>query len=368
MKNCIGIINLDENEDRMGELVRNRPLASVPIAGRYRVVDFILSNMTNSGIESIGIFTKNKSRSLMDHLTNGRPWDLHRKKDGLRVFNFGYVDPAYDDVHNFIENIEFLKHSRKEFVLVSSSYMICNIDYEKVLDFHEKNQNDVTIVYKKVNNANKAFLDCNTLNIDDNGFILSIGENIGREEHANISMEMFMMRADLFIEIVYESVKKGMYRKLKQFIRENLSSLKVKAYEYDGYLTCINSLSAYYNANMDLLKPKINNELFFENGPIYTKAKDECPTHYTESSNVTNSIIANGSYIEGNIENCIISRRVYVGAGTTLKNCIILQNTNIGDNVTLDRVITDKGVTIKDGENLIGYKDAPLVMKKPTIL
>ena len=91
MNNCIGIINLDENESRMSELVKNRPLASVPLAARYRIIDFVLSNMTNAGMDSIGIFTKNKSRSLVDHLTNGRPWDLHRKKHGLRVFNFGII-------------------------------------------------------------------------------------------------------------------------------------------------------------------------------------------------------------------------------------------------------------------------------------
>ena len=124
MNNCLGIINLDENESRMGELTRKRCLASVPLAARYRVIDFILSNMTNSGIECIGIFAKNKSRSLMDHLTNGRPWDLHRKKDGLKVFNFGDEDPSYDDVHNFADNIEFVKNSNKKYVLLSPSYMV----------------------------------------------------------------------------------------------------------------------------------------------------------------------------------------------------------------------------------------------------
>ena len=118
MNNCIGIINLDENEQKTTELTRRRPLASLPIAGRYRVVDFVLSNMTNSGIEAIGIFTKNKSRSLMDHLTNGRPWDMHRKKDGLKVFNFGDIDPVHDDVHNFLENIDYFDYSKKEYSFV----------------------------------------------------------------------------------------------------------------------------------------------------------------------------------------------------------------------------------------------------------
>ena len=133
MNNCIGIINLDENESRIGELAKNRPLAAVPIAGRYRIIDFILSNMTNAGIESLGILSKNKSRSLVDHLTNGRPWDLHRKRDGLRVFNFGERDPYYDDITNLYENLDFLTKSRREYVIMSPSYMICNIYLKEAL-------------------------------------------------------------------------------------------------------------------------------------------------------------------------------------------------------------------------------------------
>lgn len=166
MENCIGIINLDENENRMGALVKKRPLASVPIAGRYRVIDFILSNMTNSGIESIAIFTKNKSRSLMDHLANGRPWDLHRKKDGLKFFNFGNEDPSYDDVHCFLENLDCIKLSKKEYVLLAPSYMIANIDFREFIKNHKKSKNDISIMYKSVNTAKKEFIGCDVLNIN----------------------------------------------------------------------------------------------------------------------------------------------------------------------------------------------------------
>ena len=148
MKNCLGIINLDEDESKMGDLVKDRSLASVPIAGRYRIIDFVLSNMANSGIEGIGIFTKNKSKSLINHLTNGRPWDLHRKKHGLSVFNFGDKDPLNEDVHNFEENMEFIKKSNKEYVLIAPSYMVCNINYNELINKHIKSKNDITIVYK----------------------------------------------------------------------------------------------------------------------------------------------------------------------------------------------------------------------------
>ena len=364
MKNCLGIINLDENESRMGELTRYRTLASVPMAARYRIIDFILSNMTNSGIEGIGIFAKNKSRSLIDHLTNGRPWDLHRKKDGLRIFNFGEDDPVYDDVHNFSDNIEFVKFSRREYVLIAPSYMICNIDYNKVMEHHIKEDNDVTVVYKNVCNADKKFIDCEVLNINDTNRVIGVGENIGREENANINMEMYILRTDLFIDIVHESIKNGMYRKIKQFINRNLEDLKVGAFKFNGYVACINSVDSYFNTNMDLLNEKINKELFYANKPIYTKSRDEAPTQYTESSDVSNCIIANGSYIEGTVRNCIVSRRVTVGHDAVLENCIIMQNTIIGTGANMGKVIVDKGTVIKEEEVIMGTKRYPVTIQK----
>ena len=364
MKNCIGIINLDENENRMGELVVNRSLASIPIAARYRVIDFVLSNMTNSGINCIGIFTKNKSRSLIDHITNGRPWDLNRKTDGLRVFNFGNEDPVFDDVHNFADNIQFLNRSRKEYVLLAPSYMVCNINYKEVLEYHKSTGKDVTIVYKKVNNADEAFSDCGVLNIDDAGNVISVGENIGKNPKANINMEMYILKRELFVNIVNECISSGMYRKVKDYIHNNLKNISAGAYEFTGHLDCINSIKALYDSNAALLNKKINKEIFNEERPIYTKTKDEGPTFYSDKSNVVNSIIANGCRIEGTVENCIIGRRVYIGKNTKLKDCVIMQNSRIEDDVVLDNVIADKGSEIRKGETLIGSTMYPLVIKK----
>lgn len=364
MNNCIGIINLDGNESKMGELVENRPLASVPIAARYRIIDFVLSNMTNSGIDCIGIFTKNKSRSLIDHLTNGKPWDLNRKKDGLRVFNFGEHDPAYEDVHNFAENIEFLKQSKKEYVLLAPSYMICNIDYDKVLEAHKNSGKDVTIVFKNVKEPQSSFENCNVLNIGDLGDVISIGENIGKSKNLKINMEMYVLKTSTFIDIVYECIRTGLYRKVKDYIAGNLDKLRVGGYEFTGHVECISSLKALYDANLNLLNRRVSKEIFSEERPIFTKIKDEAPTHYTENSNVVNSIIANGCYIKGSVENCVIGRRVFIGEGVKLKNCVIMQNSTIGDNSILDNIIADKGTAIKENENLIGSQVYPLFIKK----
>ena len=175
------------------------------------------------------------------------------------------------------------------------------------------------------------------------------------------------MKKDLFVGLIYECIKTGKWSKIKQCIYANLSNYKVRAFEFDGYLSCVNSLASYYKANMDLLNTRINNELFFDNGPIYTKTKDEAPTKYTEDSNVVNSIVANGCYIEGTVEICIISRRVKVNKGAVLKNCIILQNTVIGPDAKLSHVITDKCSYISKGENLMGSKNYPIVIEKQRI-
>ena len=365
MKNCVGIINLDENENRMMGLTKNRVLASVPFAGRYRVIDFILSNMTNTGIECIGIFTKNKSRSLMDHLTNGRPWDLHRKNNGLKVFNFGENNLVEDDVHDFYENRKFIEYSKCEYVLLASSQMICNIDYNSVLEQHIKNNNDVTIVYKNVDKDDiKDFEYCRTVMLDKNDRIVSCGENVIDGESANVNMEMYILKTSMFLDIVDKSVKYGNYKKVKRFITDNVKAFNVGGYKFEGYVACINSLTSYYNSNMDLLKFKINEELFSEKSPIYTKARSEGPTKYEKTSIVNNSIIANGCIIEGEVKNCIIGRKVHIAKGAKLEGCIIMQESTIGENAILTNVIADKKSIIPSGAKSITTVSSPHVWER----
>lgn len=363
MKNCLGIINLDENKRKMDELVRHRTLAAVPLAARYRIVDFVLSNMSNSGIEDIGIFTENKSRSLVEHLTNGRPWDLHRKNEGLRVFNFGDNEPNVDDIHNFVDNIKYIENSRKDYVIISPSYMICNINYREVMKYHMESGNDITIVYKNVDNANKSFIKCETVNINEENRVISIGENIGIEENANISMEMYIMKTDLFIEIIHECLKTGRYRKFKKYVENNLDKLVVGVYEFKGYLSCINSIKSYFDTNLELLNQSKYKELFHSDNPIATKSKDEPPTQYTKNSLVTNSIIGNGSYIEGEVKNCIIGRRVIIQKGAKLENCIILDNSVIGTNVMMSNVIADKNSLIPGNRVVRGTEYNPVTIQ-----
>lgn len=368
LKDYMGILNLNEKEDNILNLTRNRTVASVPLAGRYRVVDFVLSNMVNSGIQNIGVFTKSKSRSLMDHLSGGKPWDLDRKRGGLFVFNFGIGNTSMEDVEMFRNNIDYLQLSRENNVILSSSYMICNIDYEEAVKFHEQSGKDITIIYKKADNCSKSFMDCDVLNINNENRVLSVGKNIGVQNENNICMEMFIMKKKTLIDLIYKCVTTGVCRKIKHAIYRTLEEYNVTAYEFKGYVECVNSIKSYYKINMDFLDVKVSNELFFNNGLVYTKVKDEAPTKYSYDSNVSNSLIANGCIIEGTVENSIISRRVRIKRGAVVKNCIIMQNCEIDEDAQLDNIITDKSIYIGKGKQLKGDREIPLVIEKEPLL
>jgi glucose-1-phosphate adenylyltransferase len=364
LKNYMGILMLNENDELIKRLTRNRPLASIPFGGRYRIIDFVLSNMVNAGLTNIGVFTDMKTRSLMDHLGSGKPWDLARKLNGLFIFNFGYSNIYMNETETLKNNIEYFYKSKEDYAILSSSNMICNIDYKAAAAYHETSGADITVVYKKVTDGRVNFIDCSTLNLSKNKTVLSVGRNIGTEDNANICMEMFIMSKKVLINLILECIKTGYYSSIKEAIYRKLDTLHVNAYEFKGYLSCISCINSYYNASMDLLNSNINKELFLNNGRIYTKSQDEPPTLYSDSSNVSNSLIANGCIIEGSIENSIIFRRVKIHKDAEIKNCIIMQNCEIKAGAKLTNIIIDKHIVIEEGKELKGDIDFPLVVEK----
>lgn len=361
MNDCIGIINLDEKDVNIKKLIKSKTISSMPIAGRYKVIDFALSNLTNSGIECIGIFTKRKSYSLIKHLSNGRPWDLHRKKDGLRVFNYSEDDPCYDDIHNFMNNMEFIQRSRKDYIIIIPSYMICNIDYKKVLNKHKSSNCDITIIYKKYSEC-RDFFGCEELSIGKDNKVERIKEIKSILFGANINMEMYIMKTSIFINIVKENITNGLFKKVKDYIRYNINELNIKGYEFSGYLSCINSTNSYFNTNMDILNMNICNELFHDNRFIFTKEKDEAPVYYAKGSKVSNSIIANGSYIEGLIENCIVGRKVLINHGTIIKNSIIMSNVIIKKDSIINNAIISSNFIIEENKKIEGLIGSPQII------
>ncbi|MBX4258383.1 glucose-1-phosphate adenylyltransferase subunit GlgD [Clostridium estertheticum] len=364
LKNYIGMLMLNEVEDSIKSLTKSRPIASIPIGGRYRIIDFVLSNMVNSGIHNIGIFTNTKSRSLVDHVGSGKPWDLDRKLNGLFLFNLTSERSQLRDIDVLSSNMEYIYRTKQEYVIISSSYMICNMDYNEAAKYHEQSGSDITLIYKKTNNGKKHYMNCSTLYINEDNKVLSIGKNIGSEEKLNISMEMFIMKKTTLITIVNRCIQTGSYNSIKTAIYNEVSKYNVNAYEFKGYLQCVNSIQNYYKTSMDMLNAKVTKELFFNNGLIYTKSKDEAPTKYFNGSEVNNCLISNGCILKGKIERSVISRRVTVEAGAVLKNCIIFQNCEIKKGCKLTNVIIDKNTVISENTVLEGDEEFPVVIEK----
>lgn len=367
---CMGLINLNKKgEPAMDKLNYGRPLASTPIGGRYRVIDFTLSNMVNSGITNIGIYSKEKYRSLTDHIGSGKDWDLSRKKGGLSIFSPEDTEDQNrypyrkGDIYNILCNIGYIEKSEEEYILISPSYMMCNIDYTEAIKYHIRSKNDITMLYKKIDNAYKDF-DGNLTLVLENDRVVNIGSNLGVFPEANIWMEMYIMKREDFIKTIYMLSNTGEYLYLEDYISEQVKELKVGSYEYNGYLKCIKTTQAYFEMSKDLLDLDIAKELLYSDRRILTKEKNESPAIYTDTANVENSFIATGCIIEGNVKNSIIFRKVHVKEGANLENCIVMQNCTIDKDVDLKNVIFDKNIIIGEGKELKGNENYPIVIEK----
>ncbi len=364
LTNYLGIVSLTENDSKLKSLTATRPLGSIPIFGRYRVIDFALSNLVNAGITNVGILAPTKSRSLIDHVGTGKPWDLNRKVDGLYIFNYSYDPPSISDIKLLKSNMEFLLRSKKEMVIFTLSHMICNIDFKEVAKYHEESNADITVVYKKVSNEDDLFLDAPTLILDQDSKVIGVGKNIGRRTLVNISLDMFLLSKEFLMECILSCLENGNCDSFRDFVYKNIQNMNVNAYEFKGYVGCINSISSYFKVSMDMLNVDIQSELFSKERPIYTKSNDSPPTRYFSTCEIENSFISNGCLIKGKVKNSIISRGVVIEKDAVVENSVIFSKCIIKSGAVLKNVILDKNVVIDSNATLIGHNKNPLVMEK----
>ncbi|WP_336156173.1 glucose-1-phosphate adenylyltransferase subunit GlgD [Bacillus sp. 204(2023)] len=327
----LGVIDETTYKHSLQDLTAQRSLGAIPFAGRYRLIDFMLSNMVNADIRSVAIFPKYRYRSLMDHLGAGKEWDLHRKKDGLFFFPSPHLHHEYDEFgsfRQFSDHLDYFHRSTQQFAVISNSHTVCNIQFQYVLKRHQEVGCDVTEVFQD-------------------------GQ----------SLQIYIMSTTLLKDLIYGHSEKG-YKTIQEAVEKEASALTICPYEYSGYAAVIDSVEKYYTHSMELIQPRFWQQVFLPQQPIYTKVKDEPPTKYGKHSTVKNSLVANGCVLEGEVENCILFRAVHVGKGTKLKNCIIMQKTQIGEDCLLEQVISDKDVKIGKATEAAGTADQPLVLRK----
>jgi glucose-1-phosphate adenylyltransferase len=373
MIDAMGVIYTHESDTVLKDLTQKRSIAAVPIGGRYRMIDFILSNMVNSGIRNIVLIPQSNYESLLEHIGTGKEWDLDRKRDGLFVLtpyakhdNPGWYSGSIDAFHS---SMSYIKRSREKYVILCGSHMICNQSYKDALQYHIEKGADITVIYKQESELSSKELRKYTLiKTDEDGRVIDMEITPPAPRFNKVSMKMYIIDKMLLEYLIAEGVARGCSDIIKDIFLKKLDALKIYGYEHKGYLGRVDSISTYYENNMNLLNSEIRDELFTKNGPIYTRIRDEVPAKYDENAKTKNCLVADGCIVEGEVENSILSRGVKIYKGAQVKNCIIMEDTEIHENVKLEHAIIDKGVVIKRGRRLIGQESYPIVVAKGEII
>lgn len=368
---AVGIIFSEIHDHNLPEITKKRTLGSVPFGGRYRLIDFVLSNMVNSGITSVGVIARNNYHSLMSHLGSGKEWDLSRKFGGLTVFppyslssGAGLYSGRLDAMKSILSTLEKVSD---DYVVLADCDTVCNMDYTDIIKYHADKNADITVIYQRKQVADKR-LNSTIYEIGEDGRVNSAFVGIAPDFEDNVSLGMWIVNRNLLITLIREAIAVGRLSFEKDIIAKRAGSLKIYGYNFAGYAAKIDSNSSLFQANMDLLDSAIRNEVFKKNNPIYTRVRDEAPTRYASDVTVKNSLIANGSVVLGDVENSVISRGVHIGKGAKVKNCVIMQGAVIGDNANISYAIIDKHCVIKDGRVLSGHETYPFVLAKDTIV
>lgn len=372
MKDTMGIIFADNSEIRLNELTEMRSVAALPLGGRYRLIDFILSNMVNSGIINIGVTTQINYSSLMDHLGSGAPWDLNRKHYGLFMLppyiRGGAAGLSAGNVDQLYGVLTYLRKSRQEYVLLASGNIVCNMSFYDAINAHVEKNADVTVIYRDRKVKDEQLSRCTVYEVDEDGRITGI-ENSPRCPKTTLAgMEMFIVDRLRLMDMVEEAYAKGSHDFIRDILLEKLQTLNIYGYEYKGYAGRVDSIKSYYEVNMQMLKPDVRKALFESEQLIYTKVKDQVPTKYGSDASVSNSLIADGCVINGTVENSIVFRGVHIAKGAVVKNSIIMQNGVIEENCDIENVVVDKECTLRPSRRLVGQPNYPVILPKRTLL
>ena len=365
--NALGIIYFEGNSVNVEGLGDYRPVPAMAFMGRYRVIDFILSDMTNSGINNVQVYCKEKPRNLIEHLGSGQHYNINSKRGKLRVL-YGektFSSPVYNhDVANYMLNMEYIEGDPNPYVVLAPSYFIYSLDFNEVLQAHKDSGADVTLLYTNTNDAKRAYLGCDTLTMDKEKRVIGVDTNRGAKKANTICLEAYVLSKALFIELVKKAAATSSLYWFKDILKDSLGELRVQGYSVRGFVACINSLQEYYRWMMELRDPSTASGLFKPGWPIYTQTSDSAPTKFTDDAEFKGSVVANGCVIDGTVQNSIISRNVRICHGAIVKDSIILPGAYIGEDAKLDHVVVDKYAIIHHVKALKGTDDDLVYVKR----
>lgn len=354
---AIGIVLAGGNSKRMRELSKKRAIAAMPIAGSYRGVDFALSNMTNSHIQSVAVLTQYNSRSLNEHLSSSKWWDFGRKQGGLYVFTPTITSESSDwyrgTADALYQNLDFLKKSHEPYVVIASGDGVYKLDYGKVLEHHIERKADITVVCKDVS-AEEDITRFGIVKMNDDGRITDFEEKPMVVNSSTISCGVYVIRRRQLIELIERCASEDRYDFVTDILVRYKNLKRIYAYKLDTYWSNIASVDSYYRTNRDFLKPEVRRYFFNEYPEIYSKVDDLPPAKYNPGATVKNSLVSSGCILNGSVENSVLFKKVYVGNNCVIKNSIILNDVYIGDNTVIENCIVESRDTIRANTTHIG--------------
>lgn len=366
-----GIIFAYRSNPQLRELSQQRNTCSIPYAGRYRVVDFMLSNMVNAGITDVGLIVHANYQSLLDHVGSGKDWDLSRKHGGLRILPpFGYASKKHEgDYRGRMDALagvyNYLEYIRQPYVVLAGGDIAANLDLADVFERHMKTGADITAVCTPSPRGESQ--ECDYFTVDENNVITDVSVNpispMGCE-----SMEIYIMSKDLLMSLVEYCIAHNIPSFSQGVLLNMMGKLKMMSYCFEGYAARLQSVTGYYARSMEMLEPCIRANLFAPSRPIKTKDRSDPSTYYGPDALAQNSLVADGCMIEGEVINSILFRGVRVEKGARIENSILMQGTVIQAGATMKYVITDKNVQVNAGRMLMGHETYPLAIAKNAVV
>lgn len=371
--NAVGIIFADAYEAEINELTETRTMAALPFGARYRVIDYLLSNMTNAGIHNVGIITNSRYESLMDHVRSGIEWDLDRKNGGLHIlppFSFqGGI--RYEHLLEAMRaNVSFLDKCPEDYVIFCSSTCIGNVDLKAMLDYHIKSEACVTVLCTRNPVSKQQGMPSTEYELDSEGRVWKI--QINRPvipEGAAVGANTYIINRKELLHLLRDpdNAKASSWR--EDILMPHLQDKKIMGYETKETLLYFDNVVAFLQSNLALLDSNLRDELFQqENRPIITRVGDSAPAWYGPTSKVSNSLIAAGTVIEGEVRNSVIFRGVHIKEGAVVENSVVMRDVTIGEDAYLNYAILDKDVLINDKRMLSGYITHPFVVKYGVVI
>ena len=364
---AVGIILAGGNNSRMQELSNKRAIAAMPVGGSYRSIDFALSNMSNSHIQTVAVLTQYSARSLNEHLSSSKWWDFGRKQGGLFVFNptvtvdnswwyRGTADAMY-------QNIDFLKNRHEPYVIISSGDCVYKMDYNDLLEFHIAKKADITIACKDMP-ADADVSRFGVVRMNEDSRITDFEEKPLVAQSNTISTGVYIIRRRQLIEILEKSAEENRFDFVTDVLVRYRNVKRVYGYKLNSYWSNIASVDDYFRTNMDFLKPDVRKYFFREEPKIYSKVDDLPPAKYNPGCTVKNSLVSSGCIINGQVENSVLFKKVYVGNNCVIKNSIILNDVYLGDNTHIENCIVESRDTIRANSYHCGEDGIKIVVEK----